>query len=53
MTHGHEETPGLTAPGVPAEEGLDLADAEEQLATSSEEKVNRTEQGEVPPEQQV
>jgi len=54
VTHAHEGRSGpLEAPGVPAKEGLDLADAEEQLAASPEDKVNRTERGEIPPEQQV
>ena len=39
MDHGRRP---LDAPGLPAEEGVDLTDAEEQLAEEPEEKKNRT-----------
>lgn len=39
MTHASGERP-IDAPGVPAEEGIDLSDADEQLAESPEEKTS-------------
>jgi hypothetical protein len=39
MDHGRRP---LDVPGLPAEEGVDLSDAEEQLAQEPEEKENRT-----------
>jgi hypothetical protein len=42
MRHRHDQRP-VEAPDVPAEEDIDLADAEEQLAEEPEEKTNFTE----------
>jgi hypothetical protein len=39
MDRGHRP---LDVPGLPDEEGVDLSDAEEQLAEEPEEKKNRT-----------
>ncbi len=42
MPHEHAaEASKLQAPGLPAEEGVDLSDAAEQAAVAPEEKKNR------------